>query len=361
MNQEVQLREGAQLDSYDPAKGLKLIDNAAEGERRARRAKDAGKLFEAIEAKLAAQAEYVCWRDSVPRPPHAGPGRGRKNQVSAWRRCFPEGDPGDKVVHKWRKRLCHKGRGSTVVDLEKMRQALEDAQQYALRICEQQTIGLLRGTQGTGDNEWWTPEDLVEMAREALGAIDLDPATTAEANKIVRAGRVFTKQDDGLKHEWHGRIWLNPPYSQPLIEEFVSKMVSEYAAGRTTAAGDRGANRLGIRPAAPMLPRRSSRGSRGPNLGVPSADNARHRTPRRYRCAVNGGDAEVLLFLLIWVEAVFRLRGLAVGAIFHGICTFPSLCGCGCSWVPFLSCEQVRGVAAPANTAWIADAPPRDH
>jgi phage N-6-adenine-methyltransferase len=93
----------------------------------------------------------------------------------------------------------------------------------------------VRGTQGTGDNEWNTSEKIVEAAREALGAIDLDPATTEEANKIVGAARILTKQEDGLKHEWYGRVWLNPPYAQPLIAQFALKMVAEYKAGRVAA------------------------------------------------------------------------------------------------------------------------------
>ena len=30
--------------------------------------------------------------------------------------------------------------------------------------------------------------------------------------------------EDGLSKEWCGRVWLNPPYSRPLIEQFVKKM-----------------------------------------------------------------------------------------------------------------------------------------
>jgi phage N-6-adenine-methyltransferase len=94
----------------------------------------------------------------------------------------------------------------------------------------------VNGTQGTGNNEWNTPEKIIEAARAVLGGFDLDPATTEKANETVKAARIYTKQDDGLKHEWHGRVWLNPPYAQPLIAEFVSKMCDEYSAGRVKEA-----------------------------------------------------------------------------------------------------------------------------
>jgi hypothetical protein len=57
-----------------------------------------------------------------------------------------------------------------------------------------------------------TPKDVVDRARRLMGGIDLDPATTAEINaQHVRAKRFFTKDDDGLKQEWRGNIFLNPP------------------------------------------------------------------------------------------------------------------------------------------------------
>jgi hypothetical protein len=66
----------------------------------------------------------------------------------------------------------------------------------------------VRGTQGTGENEWCTPPEYIELSRAVLGAIDLDPATNAQAQEIIRATQHFTKADNGLKHEWHGRVWL---------------------------------------------------------------------------------------------------------------------------------------------------------
>jgi ParB family chromosome partitioning protein len=94
----------------------------------------------------------------------------------------------------------------------------------------------VRGTQGTGENEWFTPPEYIELARQVLGEIDLDPASSDEAQRIIQAAQYFTKADDGLKQEWCGRIWLNPPYAQPFIAEFASKMVAERCAGRVEAA-----------------------------------------------------------------------------------------------------------------------------
>lgn len=94
----------------------------------------------------------------------------------------------------------------------------------------------VRGTFGTGENEWYTPPLYIEAARQVLGMIDLDPASNAKAQETVRAERFFTKDDDGLKLDWSGRVWLNPPYAQPFIAHFVEKMVAERSAGRVDAA-----------------------------------------------------------------------------------------------------------------------------
>lgn len=84
--------------------------------------------------------------------------------------------------------------------------------------------------------EWYTPAAYLDAARAVLGAIDLDPASNAKANEVVRAARYFTKEDDGLAQEWHGRIWLNPPYARGITEKWISKLLAEHRAGRVTEA-----------------------------------------------------------------------------------------------------------------------------
>jgi len=83
----------------------------------------------------------------------------------------------------------------------------------------------------TGENEWFTPPEWVELARRALGGIDLDPASHAIAQETVRADTFFTATDNGLERPWFGRVWLNPPYNRALLSLFVDKLVAEYASG----------------------------------------------------------------------------------------------------------------------------------
>lgn len=88
--------------------------------------------------------------------------------------------------------------------------------------------------------EWYTPERYIEAARRAMGGIDLDPATCTKANEVVRATTYFTEKDDGLDREWHGRVWLNPPYGatdkQSNTGIWAEKLITEFRSGRVEAA-----------------------------------------------------------------------------------------------------------------------------
>jgi ParB family chromosome partitioning protein len=85
-------------------------------------------------------------------------------------------------------------------------------------------------------DEWFTPGPIIDLARQVLGGIDFDPASCEFAQRTVQATRWFSKADDGLAQLWHGRVWLNPPYSYPLVERFTGKLLDEFDAGHITAA-----------------------------------------------------------------------------------------------------------------------------
>jgi phage N-6-adenine-methyltransferase len=89
---------------------------------------------------------------------------------------------------------------------------------------------------GTGESEWFTPAEYISAARDVMGNIDLDPATHPAAQEAIRAQQFYTREDDALSKPWQGRVWLNPPYAQPTIGYFVTKLVEDFASGRVSQA-----------------------------------------------------------------------------------------------------------------------------
>jgi len=213
-------------ERYEPDQGVKTIALAEVAERYFRRAKDATRLLEAVELKLAEQRKFVLWWDGQAK----NPGHRFGTAVTDLKPPSLDTLGLDKVtVHRWRVKLADDGRYALT---------LQQAQQRCLQACEVARGGLPdhARTIGTGFFEWYTPAEYVEAARDVLGTIDLDPASSDLAQRTVRAARYFTIADDGLRPPWPGRVWLNPPYAQPAIAHFVRKLLEEYTAGRTTAA-----------------------------------------------------------------------------------------------------------------------------
>lgn len=101
------------------------------------------------------------------------------------------------------------------------------------------TSGLLKSAkvhvaQNTGESEWYTPIEYIACAKAVMGRIDLDPASSEIANKVVGASRIYTAKDDGLSSFWAGKVWMNPPYSADLVRQFISKFVEHVTNGDIT-------------------------------------------------------------------------------------------------------------------------------
>ena len=88
----------------------------------------------------------------------------------------------------------------------------------------------------SGDNEWYTPAKHIELAREVMGGIDCDPATSEVANQTVKAETIFTAENDGRAQTWTGRVWLNPPYAQPLMGDFAEAVSAKFESGEIEQA-----------------------------------------------------------------------------------------------------------------------------
>lgn len=72
-------------------------------------------------------------------------------------------------------------------------------------------------------NDYYTPPRLIECARQAMGGIDLDPASHWVANRIHKIPLYYHVYRSAFHNPWKGRVWLNPPYGDnaPWIREII--------------------------------------------------------------------------------------------------------------------------------------------
>lgn len=161
-----------------------------------------------------------------------------KNQHEAWVADKPK--PPTLAEAGIDKNLADRARKYAAIPEQQFEGILADRRERIETENRRVTVNLLeagvRGTLGTGENEWYTPDEYLDYARQVLGSIELDPASTPEANTRVQAENIFTLADNGLTQDWYGRVWLNPPYSQPAIAQFAEKTVSEWKSSRVQAA-----------------------------------------------------------------------------------------------------------------------------
>lgn len=119
------------------------------------------------------------------------------------------------------------------VDMRRMRAANVPVPRLRRNQHRRPRASTLRGALVTSV-EWYTPSHVVELAREVLGGIDLDPCSCAAAQDTVGATVWYDRSVDGLTQPWtayageyHTRIWLNPPYGKQ-ITSWIDRAVDEW-------------------------------------------------------------------------------------------------------------------------------------
>lgn len=229
---------GRDVATFDPMRSMARIatlDAAiAAGPRMASQIQNWDDFVGVVDKKIDEQVAFIRWWDAnVRRDGRPGRNGDRTSTVSAGEAESITGISKEQVS-KWRKRLT--GADGAVDD--------KKVEAYKARLLgpTYKAFMALRGGEGnhlamgSGENEWYTPKEYIEDARETMGEIDLDPASNPEANETVNAAQYYTAEDSGLEKEWGGNVWMNPPYSRDLMPAFCEKLKAEYLAGRVKQA-----------------------------------------------------------------------------------------------------------------------------
>ncbi len=88
-----------------------------------------------------------------------------------------------------------------------------DAGANALPVMREVKKAVHPATQG-GNDQYNTPEFVIDAVRVVLGGIDLDPFSNHAAQKTIGATNYFTIEDDAFNQPWSGkRLFMNPPFS----------------------------------------------------------------------------------------------------------------------------------------------------
>ena len=86
-------------------------------------------------------------------------------------------------------------------------------------------------------DEWYTPNTaehpVIDLVKAVLGEIDLDPCSPIN-NPIIPAKQRFTIAYSCFNHEWNGKVYMNPPFSNPL--PFLERLCFFYENGQVPEA-----------------------------------------------------------------------------------------------------------------------------
>lgn len=211
----------AQVNSLQDALDLRSVAVAAEAYASARGADEAVQL--AIEVKLRAERKAGQFLQEMKE--YGIVGRGIKSDTLS----------DFNIEHHESKRWQRIASIPTFLFEEYINDAKTLSQSALLREAAR-ILGKPHVSRATGEDEWYTPKNIIEAARKLMGTIDVDPASSDVANQIIQATTYYTAKDNGLIREWGGNVWMNPPYSQPLVTQFCNLLVKKYVSGEIDQA-----------------------------------------------------------------------------------------------------------------------------
>ena len=87
----------------------------------------------------------------------------------------------------------------------------------------------LTATTGNRKDTWNTPVEFVGDVVKFFGTIDLDPCCNDVDSPNVPALNYYTEETNGLAHDWHGKVFMNHPYSNS--KEWVPYASLQYESG----------------------------------------------------------------------------------------------------------------------------------
>lgn len=209
-----------ELTQFDPAKTKQKDAKLSALVAYAKAMQDWPLLEEAVDAKIEEQIEFCKWWEKEVTPRQ---GMNRHNSVDIAELQSLEIGEWSLRVHRWKKYLNV---------LKQYRARLLGAEYKAALLHDKKFYG----DHENENEELFTPAVYIEAARKVLGEIDLDPASCEKAQETVKAKCFYSKSDNSLGREWAGRVWLNPPYSQPAISDFTSKLIADLNSGAITSA-----------------------------------------------------------------------------------------------------------------------------
>src|SRR5262249_27081870 len=149
----------------------------------ATRIKDPNALEIALNSKIDAEAEFAATYMQL-FPPHTGgkevvASTGHHLSREDW--CLSYGFKG-RTVRRWCS-LCDP--------------VTRDAKKAAIRKrCWELAELWQSASYSSESNEWYTPPKYIVAVHEVHGGVDLDPASSTQANETVRAKQIFTRSDD---------------------------------------------------------------------------------------------------------------------------------------------------------------------